>query len=81
MKLQRVHAICKLTSTPSKKKQLLSKLQVQKVREGTSHDYLSPFSGVKYCLTAILSIVEKFANVLNQKFNLIEKGTGLYKRW
>ena len=85
MKLQRVHAIRQLTSTPRKKKQLLSsKLQVQKIQEGTSHNYPPPFSGGKYSLTDILPYTEKFATTLNHKFKQIEKGTGLYilcKRW
>ena len=84
MKLQRVHAIRQLTSTPRKKKQLLSKLQVQKIREGTSHDYPPPFSGGKYSLTAVLPYTENFATTLNTKFKQIEKGTGLHilhKMW
>ena len=77
MKLQRVHAIRQFTSTPKKKQLLNSKLQVQKIREGTSHDY-PPFSGGKYSLTAILPYTENFATTLNHKFKQIKKGTGLY---
>ena len=58
-------------------KNLEQKLQVQKIREGTSRDY-PPFSGRKYSLTAILPYTENFATTLNHKFKQIEKGTGLY---
>ena len=77
LKLLRVHAIRQLTSTPKKKQLLNSKLQVQKIREGTSRDY-PPFSGGKYSLTNILPYTENLATILNHKFKQIEKGTGLY---
>ena len=71
MKLQPVHALCQRTLT-TRKKQLLSKLHIQKSGEDTSHS--SPFLGGKHSLTGLATSMCR-VTTLNQRFKQTGKGT------